>query len=86
MHRHHSGHLAKNLDCAFSPAEIAMLQRVLDTACLAAGMPRSDDRADRLAKFIIGEFRSGTRSEAALCERAMWFERRSASSSPTPTQ
>ncbi|WP_312362495.1 hypothetical protein [Ensifer sp.] len=71
-------HRSSHFDCAFSPAEIAMLQRVLNTACLAAGMPRSDYRADRLAKFIIGEFRSGIRAEAALCERALWFERRSA--------
>lgn len=70
-------HHSTQFDCAFNPAEIAMLQRVLNTACLAARMARTDYRADRLAKFIIGEFRAGTRDEAALCERALWFERRS---------
>ncbi|MGH6806205.1 MAG: hypothetical protein ACREEJ_05030 [Ensifer adhaerens] len=79
-------HHSKRLDCAFSPAEIAMLQRVLNTACLAARMQRTDYRADRLAKFIIGEFRGGTRDEAALCERALWFERRSAPWSVAPDQ
>ncbi|MNL50293.1 hypothetical protein D3C87_1732970 [compost metagenome] len=59
-----------------SPDDIEMLQRVFDATCFAARMQRRGERADRLAKFIMDEFRIGNSDERTLLECALWRERR----------
>lgn len=59
-----------------SPDDIEMLQRVFDATCFAAHVPRRGERANRLAKFIMDEFRVGNGDERALMECALWRERR----------
>ncbi|MBP1874909.1 hypothetical protein LPJGGPFB_02706 [Ensifer adhaerens] len=59
-----------------SPDDIEMLQRVFDATCFAARVPRRGERAERLAKFIMDEFRIGNIDERTLLECALWRERR----------
>ncbi|WP_457584381.1 hypothetical protein [Ensifer canadensis] len=59
-----------------SPDDIEMLQRVFDATCFSARVPRRGERANRLAKFIMDEFRIGNGDERTLLECALWRERR----------
>ncbi|OCP23146.1 MULTISPECIES: hypothetical protein [unclassified Ensifer] len=59
-----------------SPDDIEMLQRVFDATCFAAHVPRRGESANRLAKFIMDEFRIGNSNERTLLERALWRELR----------
>ncbi|WP_112833570.1 hypothetical protein [Ensifer sp.] len=68
--------LPHNSGRQLSPDDIEMLQRVFDATCFAARVPRRGERANRLAKFIMDEFRIGNGSERALLECALWRERR----------
>lgn len=54
------------------------LHRIFDRICFEASIPRDGDRASRLAKFLMDEFKVGNKDEWALTECGRWFCRRAA--------
>lgn len=67
----------------FAPDQIETLQRIFDRICFEARIPRIDNRAGRLAKFLMDEFRLGNTDEVALTECGRWFCRRNCPTSPS---
>ncbi|SDA99860.1 hypothetical protein [Sinorhizobium sp. NFACC03] len=57
-----------------SPSELEFLQRIFDRVCMWCHIERPSERADRLASYLMDEFRAGTRDETALFDTAMWRE------------
>jgi hypothetical protein len=49
------------------------LQRIFDRICFEASIPRHGDRASRLARFLMDEFKVGNKDEWALTECGRWF-------------
>jgi hypothetical protein len=66
--------IAGEVDGQISPDELDMLQRTFDRVCIWCNIPRYGKRADRLARQLTGQFRSGISDETALFESAMWLE------------
>lgn len=56
-----------------SPHDIVVVRRVFEATC---SKKRPGDHADRLARFIMDEFRFGNTDEASLLECALWYETR----------
>ena len=56
-----------------SPHDIVVVRRVFEATC---SKKRPGDHADRLARFIMDEFRFGNTDEASLLECALWHETR----------
>ncbi|WP_312366966.1 hypothetical protein [Ensifer sp.] len=56
--------------------DYAMMRRVHDRACKAAGIEWHGARGQQLAKFIAEEFAMGNRDEESLSEFAVWLVRR----------
>ncbi|MBP1873561.1 hypothetical protein J2Z19_003276 [Ensifer adhaerens] len=63
----------------FAPEQIDTLQRIFDRICFETRIPRYDVRADRLAKFLMDEFKFGNTDELALTECGRWFCKRASS-------
>ncbi|MBZ7927144.1 hypothetical protein LAC81_34910 (plasmid) [Ensifer adhaerens] len=57
-----------------SPTELNFLQRIFDRVCMWCQIDRPSERADRLATYLLHEYRAGIRDETALFEAAMWRE------------
>ncbi len=68
--------LSQMPDCRLEGDEVEMLQRVFDLVCFEARIPRKDARANKLARFLLEEFRVGNTDEGALMECARWLVRR----------
>ncbi|NRP21572.1 hypothetical protein LPJGGPFB_04831 [Ensifer adhaerens] len=60
----------------FAPEQIDILQKIFDRICFETRIPRHDVRADRLAKFLMDEFKVGNTDEMALTECGRWFCKR----------
>ena len=56
-----------------SPHDIVVVRRVFEATC---SKKRPGGHADRLARFIMDEFRFGNTDEASLLECALWHETR----------
>lgn len=59
-----------------SPHELSVIRRVFEATCLKTRSPACGIQADRLARFIMDEFRFGNTDEASLLECALWHETR----------
>lgn len=57
-----------------SPTELNFLQAVFDRVCIWCQIDRPSERDDRLANYLLHEYRAGSRDETALFEAAMWRE------------
>ncbi|WP_426289728.1 hypothetical protein ACN9MC_35060 (plasmid) [Ensifer adhaerens] len=66
-----------------SPTELDFLQGIFDRVCTWCHIDRPSERADRLATYLLHEFRVGIRDETALFEAAMWRESGRSKSEPT---
>lgn len=53
-----------------SPHELSVIRRVFEATCLKTRSPACGIQADRLARFIMDEFRFGNTDEASLLECA----------------
>jgi hypothetical protein len=58
---------------SFSPDDLDILQRVFERACFLTAVPKRSACSDRLARFLIEEFRLGHTDESCLLECALWF-------------
>lgn len=65
-----------------SPTELHFLQGVFDRVCMWCNIDRPSKRADRLARYLLHEFRAGIRDETVLFEAAMWREAARSKSEP----
>ncbi|OMQ33900.1 hypothetical protein [Ensifer sp. 1H6] len=59
-----------------SPHELSVVRRVFEATCLKTRIQARDIQADRLARFIMDEYRFGNTDEASLLECALWHETR----------
>lgn len=59
-----------------SPSDIDMLQRVFERTCILAQLSKRSAGGDRIARFLVDEFRLGHTDEACLLECALWFTKR----------
>lgn len=66
-----------------SPSDLNLLQEIFERVCMWCQIERPSERADRLATYLMHEFRAGLRDEAALFEAAMWRESARGDEQPT---
>ncbi|KQW46849.1 hypothetical protein ASD02_34890 [Ensifer sp. Root1252] len=59
-----------------SPRDLSAVRRVFEATCLKTRLDGRGIQADRLARFILDEFRFGNTDEASLLECALWHETR----------
>lgn len=52
-----------------SPTELNFLQRIFDRVCMWCQIDRPSERADRLATYLLHEYRAGIRDETALLKQ-----------------
>jgi hypothetical protein len=69
------GHVATKAK-QVSPGELEAVQGVFDRVSIWCDVAHPSERADRLARFIIDDFRHGTVDEATLFAHAMGREAR----------
>ncbi|MGF6175149.1 hypothetical protein ABIE33_003457 [Ensifer sp. 4252] len=65
-----------------SPQDLAVVRRVFEATCLKTRIQERGIQADRLARFIMDEFRFGNTDEGSLLECALWHETRRIPSKP----
>ncbi|KOF12848.1 hypothetical protein AC244_33095 [Ensifer adhaerens] len=59
-----------------SPRDLSVVRRVFEATCLKTRLQERGIQADRLARFIMDEFRFGNTDEVSLLECALWHETR----------
>lgn len=55
-----------------SPRDLSVVRRVFEATCLKTRLQERGIQADRLARFIVDEFRFGNTDEVSLLECALW--------------